>query len=465
MIRLFLLLVSLTLLISQTFGQSTDSDPKNPLPNQADPGEDSVEFGPIPFEGMDLTWINGQNRQKTFPLSNKVLTGVVYLDTYYNYNFNHPKDNTHTISGTMGRHNEFTVNLASIGVETYYKNIIGRIWLQTGAMLNIVQDLDGTTLRGRNLAIGTTHANNLKYIREAAAGYHFNKWYGLNFEMGIFMSFIGLESYVLQENWCYQRSMVCEFTPFYFSGARAQAYFSKHYKAELWIMNGWQSYGKWASAPALGQSNYYRPNENLQLVANFYYGHDTQFVPGRMRFHHDHSVVYRYFRHGDGLISQAAFSLNNHYGFQSGGSITDASGNRQKLAGPDKAYMAGTSLAHRVWFAKNKFALTLRGDYLTNPSRYLAYSPGVFGTNGYVPGYSNSDQLMMATGTATFDMMPNDFVTFRLEYGFRQASVPYFAGPNGTTSPDGYQGVVPANYAPDLRRRENRITIATSFRL
>ena len=87
----------------------------------------------IPFERMDLTWINGQNRQKNFPLTLKdsdgqtILTGVTYLDTYYNYNFANPTDNTQTISSTIGRHNEFTLNLASIGIETNYKKIIGTI--------------------------------------------------------------------------------------------------------------------------------------------------------------------------------------------------------------------------------------------------------------------------------------------------------------------------------------------------
>ncbi|MBK7882723.1 MAG: outer membrane beta-barrel protein [Chitinophagaceae bacterium] len=172
----------------------------------------------IPFEAMDLTWINGQNRQQNFPLvltdkqtNETVITGVAYLDTYFNYDFNNPIDNTHTNSSTIGRHKEFTVNLASIGIETNYKNIIGRLWLQAGQMGSIIQDVDGTVARGRNTSI-----NNLKYIREAAAGYHFNKWHGINIEMGIFMSYIGLESYVTQENWNYQRSMVCDFTPFLF---------------------------------------------------------------------------------------------------------------------------------------------------------------------------------------------------------------------------------------------------------
>tara|TARA_B100001093_G_C26361887_1_gene814862 strand:- start:178 stop:366 length:189 start_codon:yes stop_codon:yes gene_type:complete len=32
-----------------------------------------------PFEGMDLTWINGQNRQKDFPLTLKDKDGATLL--------------------------------------------------------------------------------------------------------------------------------------------------------------------------------------------------------------------------------------------------------------------------------------------------------------------------------------------------------------------------------------------------
>lgn len=67
----------------------------------------------IPFEGMDLSWINGQNRQKNFPLILKekatgetILTGVAYLDSYFNYNLANTIDNTHTGSSTIGRHKE-----------------------------------------------------------------------------------------------------------------------------------------------------------------------------------------------------------------------------------------------------------------------------------------------------------------------------------------------------------------------
>lgn len=432
----------------------------------------------VPFEGMDLTWINGQNRQKDFPLTlrdkdgNTVLTGVAYLDGYYNYNFANPADNTQTISSTIGRHNEFTVNLASIGIESNYKNIIGRIWLQYGQMASIIQDQDASVNRGRNTSI-----SNLKYIREAAAGYHFDKWHGINVELGIFMSYIGLESYVTQENWSYQRSMVCDFTPFYFSGARVQVYPTSKLKTELWLLNGWQSYNSFSEGPGLGSSTYYRPNENLQLVANFYLGRDTQNpdINGsqskRLRFHHDNSVVARYYNDtGSQGISQAAFSLNSHYGFQS----NDEPGDEMRAS---ENFMLGTSLANRVWFNRNRMAVTLRADYMTNQSvingvnaaPYLAFTPAATGDipNNYDQAIANGEKLRLFQFTSTFDVMPNDHVTFRLEYGYRNSGIPYFTRSGGTTSPSGWTngsaGEVP--WAADLKKDEHRVTLAVNFRI
>ena len=411
----------------------------------------------IPFDGMDLGWINGQNRQRDLPLTlkdktgNTIVTGVAYLDAYFNYNLARPKDNTQTISSTMGRTSEFTLNLASIGIETNYKNIIGRLWLQYGQMASIIQDLDGTVARGRN-----TSVNNLKYIREAAAGYHFNKWYGINIEMGIFMSYIGLESYVTQENWNYQRSMVCDFTPFYFSGARVQVFPSQKFKTELWLLNGWQTYNSWSKGIGFGNSNYYRPNDNLQLVANFYYGKDSR-NSNRIRFHHDNSIVKRYYnKAGNTGISQAAFSINSHYGFQHGDGIK-----------PRQQYMIGTSVANRVWFNKNKIALSTRADIISNPGLYLAFSPSPVTPNDFTDAVAADpkQKLNIFQATATVDIMPNDFITFRAEYGYRKSNLPYFAGRDGTTSPDGWMDTPATNWRPALQHTENRFTVAVNFRL
>ncbi len=431
---------------------------------------DSLTKQKIPFEGMDLSWMNGQSRLKNPPLilndkqGETILAGTVYVDSYFNYSFSDPIDNTQTASSTIGRHKETTINLASVGIESNYKNCIGRLWLQYGAMQHIVQELDASVNRGRNTGTG-----NLKFIREAAAGYHFNKWHGINIEAGIFMSYIGLESYMLQDNWCYQRSMVCDFTPFYFQGARIQLYPSKKLKQELWLLNGWQTYNSFSKAPGIGSSTYYRPTENLQLVANFYYGHDTQDPDTlgnqskRLRFHHDNSIVGRYFNNtASAKISQAAFSINTHYGFQQGMSKMDTITSKQH-------FMYGISFTNRLWFNKNKIALSLRADYVSNGGNYLAFSPSPVLPNDYSASFNSEPYkpIEIMQGTATLDFMPNDYFTFRIEYGHREANLPYFAGHGGTTSPSGWTNgpATQSTWKPDLLKTENRVTLVLNFRL
>lgn len=399
----------------------------------------------VPFAWADFTWMNGQSRQRSTPLQfGTSLTGSLYLDTYYALSSNRPRDNTLTGSATIGRSGEFQINLTSVGVSWNHQNVIGRIELQTGNMLDIVQDLDGSVHRGRNLSTA-----NLRNIRQASVGYHVDKAHGLDIEAGIFSSYIGLESYLLAENWNYNHALVSDFTPFYLQGVRASFYPTAKLKLEPWIMNGFQTFGRWNAMPSVGFSTHYRPTGSLGLIANLYYGADQRGNPARKRFHHDHSVLVRYLdrptSHG---VSKMAFSLNNHYGFERGGD------------GPSSAdaYMAGTSFTNRIWFDRDRLAIAVRGEVITNPSRYLALAPTPV---GFV---DDGTSLNVRGLTATIDLMPTDFFTVRGEVMTRASDIPFFAGPGGTTSADGYQGTA-GDFVPDVRRAQTLFTLAINFRL
>lgn len=398
--------------------------------------------------------MNGQSRQTDFPL--KAFGGAVtlslYMDVNYAYSLNHPRDNTFTGTASVPRHNEVDINLASIGMEWNYRNVIGRLSLQYGSMISVVQDLDGTTARGRNMAV-----QNLRYIREGTAGYHFDALRGINVEGGIFMSYVGLESFLLAENWSYERSVVCEHTPFYFQGVRVQIFPTDRLKIEPWIMNGWQTYGKWNLAPASGAQVRWSPIEELTLFSNFYLGTDTENIDSRVRFHNDHSALVRYFNDPKAsFVSKAAVSINNHIGFESGGRDPKTG---DALPGPAHAHMIGSSLAHRIWFYRDHLALTTRGEVFSNPSRYLSqYPPPGFETG---PGVK---ALQIWAVTGTFDVMPTDFLTLRFEGSYHRANVPYYAGAGGTTSPDGYQPT-PPGYTPDTVKDQVLFLTALNFRL
>ena len=59
--------------------------------------------------------------------------------------------------------------------------------------------------------------------------------------------------------------------------------------------------------------------------------------------------------------------------------------------------------------------------------------------------------------------MPSQYITWRIEYNYRAANVPYFSGPGGVTPPGGNTGTpgsLVSGWTPDLRRSENRATAA-----
>ena len=59
--------------------------------------------------------------------------------------------------------------------------------------------------------------------------------------------------------------------------------------------------------------------------------------------------------------------------------------------------------------------------------------------------------------------MPSQYLTFRWEYNYRAANVPYWSGAGGVTPPGGNSGTAGSQvtgWAPDLRKRENRLNLA-----
>jgi len=77
------------------FEPAVESQPSTPQPSG--PSVSAAEHPatkPAPFAFGDFTWMNGQSRQKSQPLANSFATVSLYLDTYYGYSFNQPRDDT-----------------------------------------------------------------------------------------------------------------------------------------------------------------------------------------------------------------------------------------------------------------------------------------------------------------------------------------------------------------------------------
>lgn len=434
---------------------------------------DSISQEKIPFQGIDQTWQNGADRRDSSVFSgSKYFTPAVLLDLNYNYSFNDPIDNTVVGSTALARHNEMQLAALHVGGDFTYDHARGRIMLQLGTRSTLIPRNDYSPYRGQY-----DLASVYRYLSEAYAGYHFDVAYGLNVDAGLFLSYIGLNSYYQAENWEYQASFTSDNTPWFFNGLRIQFFPTRNLKIEPWIINGWQSYGKFNSMPGFGGSvTYMSDNSNVKLISNNYYGTDAAGLADRIRFHSDNSLLLRYYhRPNERGISQMAFSVTGDIGFEKGGGVNGFSD-----ADPAKPaqYFASVMAYHRIWFGRKRFAWTIGGGLMNNPGRYLVLYPtgqasplpspnNPTQTEGAFPFSANPGDPFHAWDCSTnLDFMPNQAITFRAEWVHREASVPYFAGRGGVTSQTGYT-TSPLNPAwrPDLVRSESKVIVAILFRM
>lgn len=427
----------------------------------------------IPFDGIDQSWQNGSDRRTHSVFSNmKYFIPSILADVNYTHSFNRPNDNTVVGSTALARNNEVQLSALHIGGDCYYKGARARLMMQFGTRSVVVPRNDYSPYRGQYRL-----ADIYRHLSEAYIGYHINKWYGINIDAGMFMSYIGLNSYYQPENWEYQASFTSDNTPWFFNGLRIQIFPSKHIKFEPWIINGWQSYGKFNKMPGFGFNFTWVPNSNLKLLTNNYYGTDAATISSRKRFHSDNSFLLRYFNKPSSKgISRAAFSLTGDIGFEKGGGVNGFK-NTDSSKGPAQYFMSAM-FYNRIWFGKNKFAFTIGGGLMTNPGRYLVLYPtgqasplpnpaNPTQTEGAFPFSANPGDKFSGWDCSTnLDYMPNQSLCFRLEYVHRESNVPYFAGSGGVTSPTGYSTTpLPPDWRPDLVKSEDRIILALLFRL
>jgi hypothetical protein len=400
-----------------------------------------------PFGEFDFAWMNGSNPQPSSLLTLGPVTFSLYLDAYFAWQFSQPADHTIFPTTVAARHDEFSLNLAHFGVDlTGLDGPIGRFYVQYGTMVETIAGQDATTTRGFFLTNQL-----LQNVEQAAAGWHFHALHGINAEMGIFPSYIGLESYLPEENWSYTHAFVADATPYYFFGGRVQIFPSARLKVELWAVNGWQTFGEWHETKSGGYLWNWRPNGWLSLVNSAYAGQEVEGDPSSLRLYTDNDIQVRYFKGQDGhFLRSLAFSLVFDAGYEHRGDAP---------SGP----IAGASLAHRFDWTE-RWKSTLRADFLYDQTQ--AISPK-FPVGAAYP-WRGTDPFLAGGATATVDFWPSPWLVTRLEYSHRIANQPIFSGPGGITGPGGElpaTAVSAASFTPDLRRSDDRLMFNVTLRL
>jgi hypothetical protein len=393
-----------------------------------------------PFSDADWTWLNGNPRTKEIFWDTKFFTPEIRADVNYVSDFNHPTDHSIGGSSELFRSSEVQLEQFGVGGDFHYDNVRARFMTQLGMYSATTPRNDPSVGHGQ-----WDFVSAYRYISEAYGGYHWDVLHGVNVDAGIFLSYIGLFSYYNFDNWAYQPSYVSSNTPWFFNGVRVQIFPTAHLKIEPWFINGWQAYASANHRPGLGGQIKWTPRPWINIISNNYgLGRDDLFIPNRRRIHTDDSIEVKYFdRPEESGLDKMAFSLTADAGCEYGGGVS-CYGN--KAGGPKQSFL-GIMAYNRFWFHRDLFGLTIGGGKINNPGRYLVLLPPINGETA-VTASTNSPYFTENPGdpykawdsSITFDYMPKQYITFRWEYDYRHANVPYWTGRGGITPPGGNTG-------------------------
>lgn len=193
-----------------------------------------------------------------------------FVDLYYAYDFNKPADKNRSYTTQPLRHNEFNLNLATLGVTYSQENARGNFTFQTGTYVqsNFVAE-----------------SSLLKNIYEASVGVKLgNIW----IDAGIFPSHIGLEGIQSSINWTYTRSIAADFSPYFETGVKVSTDISENLSAGVLILNGWQNITETNSDKAFGSFLKFIPSESALINWSTFLGNEVaDSLPTQFRIFND----------------------------------------------------------------------------------------------------------------------------------------------------------------------------------
>lgn len=179
-----------------------------------------------------------------------------FLDTAFSYGFNKfdPRNRAYLTQPT--RDQEVQVNLAFVDIKLDTERYRGRIALQAGSSVD------------RNYSAENEEV--FRYVQESYGGLKLAD--GLWLDGGIYLSHIGLESWISRDNWSYTRLLMSEFSPYYESGVKLSYEASKNLTLQLHYLNGWQNITNFDGRSALGTQVAYTFENKTSIVSNSFVG-------------------------------------------------------------------------------------------------------------------------------------------------------------------------------------------------
>lgn len=220
----------------------------------------------------------------------------VYLDAYYSYGFNQPKNNLNPYLVSSNRHDELSINLALIDFKFQSERFHARIAPGFGTYMQ------------SNYA---PEPKGLNSIFESSVGFKLLKKKSHWIDLGVFNSPISNESPVSKDHFLYTRSLSSEYVPYYLAGLKSTWKLNDKLNFYAYIVNGWQQIKDQNRSKSIITQFEYKPKEEHLFNWNVYLGDErSQLTPSyRNRYFTD---VYWIFKPSNKLNLISTF----YVGFQ-----------------------------------------------------------------------------------------------------------------------------------------------------
>lgn len=213
-----------------------------------------------------------------------------FLDTYYAFDSNAPKNHEREFTTQPVRHNEFNINLAYIEAVLKQEKTRGRLALQFGQ--SVTKNTSGEPREG-----ATSGPQDAKVFQEAFIGRKLGErtW----IDMGIFLGNIGAESWISKDNWTYTRALNLDYVPYYSSGVRLEHALNQKQSFQIQILNGWQNMSENNEGKAIGMQYKHLLNQSMTFTYNNFFG-DEEVVPNQAdntykpRFRAYHNFIFQW---------------------------------------------------------------------------------------------------------------------------------------------------------------------------
>ncbi|MEP7124599.1 MAG: outer membrane beta-barrel protein [Byssovorax sp.] len=328
-----------------------------------------------------------------------------YVEAAYSYNFNDPSSGLTAYRGFDNRHNTFTLSNVVLDGQWEKDAVSGRVTLQAGHTPSTYYLAEPSSPGSGS--VGSADASTWKYIQQAYVAYKAPVGKGLTFQLGLFLSPIGMESMAVKDDWSWSRSNLFFGLPFYHTGLRGTQQLTDELALTIAVYNGWNSVVDNNPQKSVSAQLAYTDSDKL-LFSVLYFGGVERPVsaPEGKPWRHllDGWIQAR-------IAAPLWLAASADTGFESTRFGTSS--------------WAAAALYAQVRAASFLY-LVARGDYF---HEHAAQSASGTAARLFWPGD------WVASGTATVDVRPRDNISIRVEYRHDQGQVDMFF--KGRASGDG----------------------------